>query len=63
VSHCPPGRIIELCLAYQMSVFDFAQTDIGRHTERSRSVTIKSVGVKSIAILKQSAVEIKMMID
>jgi hypothetical protein len=26
-------------------------------------VTIKSAGVKSIAILKQSAVEIKMMID
>jgi len=27
-----------------------SQTDIGRHIERSRSVTIKSVSLKSIAI-------------
>jgi len=26
------GWIIELCLAYQRSVFDFAQPDIGCHT-------------------------------
>jgi hypothetical protein len=47
------------------SVFDgiATQTDIGRHIERSRNVTIKIVNVKSIAILKQPAVADKMMID
>jgi hypothetical protein len=46
ISQYSQRRIIKLWLAYQRSVFDFALTDIGFHTDRLRltlDVTLSEV--------------------